>query len=97
MSYRITPYTLAQAKRLGVVVKPSRVSGKKIDVYKDGKKVASVGATGYADYPTFLGMERSGIVERGYAERRRKAYKTRHAKDRKVVGSRGYYADRLLW
>jgi len=97
MSYRITPYTLKQAKRLGVIVKPSRVSGKKIDVFKDGKKVASVGATGYADYPTFLGMERSGRVERGYAERRRKAYKTRHAKDRRVVGSRGYYADQLLW
>jgi len=97
MSYRITPYTLKQAKRLGVVVKPSRVSGKKIDVFKDGKKVASVGATGYADYPTFLGMERSGKVERGYAERRRKAYKFRHAKDRRVVGSRGYYADQLLW
>jgi len=31
MSYKITPYTLAQADKLGVVVKPSKVNGKKID------------------------------------------------------------------
>ena len=51
MSYRITPYTLAQADKLGVVVKPSKVNGKKIDVFKNVKgqmvKVASVGALGY--------------------------------------------------
>jgi hypothetical protein len=97
MAYRITPYTKSQAKSLGVVVKPSSVRGKKIDVFKDGKKVASVGAMGYADYPTFLGMERAGKFPQGYANLRRKSYKARHAKDRKVVGSRGYYADRLLW
>ena len=34
MSYKITPYTLAQADKLGVVVKPSKVNGKKIDVFK---------------------------------------------------------------
>ena len=97
MSYRITPYTFSQAKRLGVIVKPSQIDGKKIDVFKDGKKIASVGALGYSDYPTFLGMERAGKYEKGYANRRRAAYKTRHAKDRNVLGSNGYYADRLLW
>ena len=35
--YRITDYTKKQAKRLGLVVKPSSVEGKKIDVYKNNK------------------------------------------------------------
>ncbi len=97
MSYRITPHTIAQAKRLGVQVKPSRVQGKKIDVFKNGEKVASVGAKGYADYGTFLGLERSGKFPKGHANKRRASYKARHAKDRKVRGSAGYYADQLLW
>ena len=90
--YRITPYTLQQAKKLGVQVAPSTRKGKKIDVFKNGKKVASVGAIGYGDYPTFM-------VTHGtdHAERRRKAYKKRHAKDRTKTGSPGWYADRLLW
>ena len=55
MAYRITKYTYDQAKKLGVTVKPSTVKGKKIDVFnKKGEKLASVGALGYADYPTFM-------------------------------------------
>jgi len=46
MSYKITPYTLAQAKKLGVSVKPSTVAGKKLDVFKNVKgevvKVATI-------------------------------------------------------
>lgn len=92
MSYRITEYTRNQAKKLGVVVKVSSNKKKKLDVFKDGKKVASVGARGMGDYPSFLrdkGKE--------FADKRRKAYKSRHAKNLKVVGSPGYYANRLLW
>ena len=54
MAYIITKYTKAQAKKIGVIVKLSGTKGKKIDVFKGGKKVASVGAIGYGDYPTFL-------------------------------------------
>ena len=97
MPYKITTYTLNQAKKLGVQVKPSRTKGKKIDIYKDGKKVASVGALGYGDFPTFMNMERSGLIPKGTANRRRAAYKSRHSKNRKVRGSRGFYADQLLW
>jgi len=97
MPYKITTYTQNQAKRLGVKVKPSRSKGKKIDVFKDGEKIASVGALGYADYPTFMDMERRGLIPKGTANRRRAAYKVRHNKDRKVRGSRGFYADQLLW
>jgi len=42
MAYKITTYTKEQAKKIGVVVKPSKVKGKKIDVYKNGEEVPSV-------------------------------------------------------
>ena len=97
MAYKISTYTMNQAKRLGVNVRPSRTKGKKIDVIKDGRKIASVGALGYADYPTYMAMERKGLIPKGTANKRRAAYKRRHTKDRKVKGSRGFYADQLLW
>jgi hypothetical protein len=92
MAYRIKEYTKRQARKLGVQVKPSKVKGKKIDVFKKGKKVASVGAIGYNDYPTYI--QKKG---KKYADERRRLYKIRHNKDRKVRGSAGYYADKLLW
>ena len=92
MSYTITKYTYKQAKKLGITVKPSTNKTKKIDVYKKGKKVASVGARGYNDFPTFMKLK-----GKKYAQTRRKLYKMRHEKDRHVKGSRGFYADRLLW
>jgi len=97
MSYRITKYTRDQAKKLGVTIKASNTSGKKIDVFKNGVKVASVGAIGYNDYPTFMRLEKEGKVPKGTANTRRKAYKQRHEKDRHIRGSAGYYADKLLW
>jgi hypothetical protein len=97
MSYRIKRYTYNQAEKLGVEVKPSRTKGKKIDVFKKGKKVASVGALGMNDFPTFMEKEKKGLIPDGTANRRRKAYKSRHEKDRHVRGSKGYYADKLLW
>ena len=97
MAYKITNYTKQQAKKLGVSVKPSSVKGKKIDVFKGDKKVASVGALGMNDYPTYKQKERKGEVEKGTAEERRKLYKIRHKKDRNVKGTKGYYADKLLW
>jgi hypothetical protein len=95
--YKISDYTKKRAKALGVEVKPSRTKGKKIDVFKNGTKVASVGALGYADYPTYMRLERQGKVESGTAVIRRRSYKARHQKDRVVRGSAGYYADQLLW
>lgn len=91
MSYQIQPYTYQQAKKLGVQVKPSTVKGKKIDVFKKGEKVASVGAKGYKDYPTYM------KIDPELAKERRRLYKDRHESDRKKVGSAGFYADRLLW
>jgi hypothetical protein len=91
--YAITTYTKNRASKLGVVVKPSKVQGKKIDVFdKKGNKLASVGAIGYGDYPTF--MKKKG---KEYANIRRRLYKMRHNKDRHIKGTAGYYADQLLW
>ncbi|MDF1677000.1 MAG: hypothetical protein P1U44_14900 [Vicingaceae bacterium] len=97
MPYKIKTYTKNQAKKIGVIVKPSSSKGKKIDVFKKGVKVASVGAIGYNDYPTYMELERKGKVSKGTAKLRRKLYKIRHKKDRNIKNSNGYYADKLLW
>jgi len=93
MPYRIKPYSFKQAAKLGVEIKPSRVQGKKIDVFnKKGEKLASIGAIGYGDYPTF--WETKG---KPFADEKRRLYKLRHAKDRVVKGTAGFYADKILW
>jgi hypothetical protein len=74
-----------KAKKIGVDVKYSTRKNKKLDVYKDDKKVASIGDKRYTDF-----------IQSGDKEKRR-LYKARHAKDRKVKGSGGYYADKILW
>jgi hypothetical protein len=90
--YHITNYTKQKAKELNVTVKPSSNKKKKIDVYKDGKKVASIGAISYQDYPTYLKTK-----GKEYAEERRRLYKLRHSKDRTKEGSPGWWSDQLLW
>jgi hypothetical protein len=92
MPYRIKNYSRKQARKLGVQIKPSKTLGKKIDVFKNGKKVASIGALGYGDYPTF--MEKRG---KEFADMKRAAYKKRHEKDRHRRGTPGFYADQILW
>ena len=92
MAYRLTKYTRSQAAKQGLTVKLSKVKGKKIDVFKGGEKVASIGAIGYGDYPTFIRTK--GI---DYAKKRRSAYKKRHQKNRTKRNTNGWYADKLLW
>ena len=90
--YTITEYSRDQAKKLGVTIKPSTNKGKKIDVFKDGKKLASIGALGMSDYPTY--MKTKG---QAYADERRRLYRIRHGKTMDKVGSPSYYAARILW
>ena len=100
MPYNITAYTYKQAKRLGVTVKPSTDKTKKIDVFKrvgkgknkTMKKIASVGAAGMNDFPTFV--QKKGMA---FAKTRRRLYKMRHERDRHEKWSRGWLADKLLW
>lgn len=90
--YDITEYSYQQAKRLGVTIKPSTNKKKKIDVFKDGDKIASIGAVGYGDYPTFT-------KEKGkeFADKKRQLYKKRHEKDRHIKGTNSWWADNILW
>lgn len=91
--YTITNYTKRKAKQLGVTVKKAKNSNKKIDVFnKDGKKVATVGACGYKDYPTFLKKDGKDV-----ANERRRAFKSRFQRHRTKRGTNAYWADQLLW
>ena len=92
MKYHITKYTYRQAKKLGFTVRPSTNKTKKIDVYKKGEKIASVGANGMNDYPTYINK-----FGKKYAKTRRRLYRIRHEKDRHIKGSNGWLADKLLW
>lgn len=91
MSYTITPYTKRKAAALGVVVRPSSVKHKKIDVWsKDGaKRLASIGDNRYKDYPTYLREDGAAV-----AKQRRNAYHQRHRGDKGVAGK---LAKALLW
>jgi hypothetical protein len=90
MSYIISEYSKNQAKKLGVKLKPSTNKNKKIDIFQDNKKIASIGATGYKDYPTY-------IKENGkqYADERRRLYRIRHKRD--INTGNGYWASSILW
>lgn len=92
MAYKITKYSYKKAKKLGIKIKPSSNKTKKIDIYKNNKKIASIGALGMNDYPTYI--KKNGIK---YANTRRRLYKIRHNKDRTTKGTNGWYADKILW
>jgi hypothetical protein len=86
--YRITDYTKKKAKEIGVEVKPSTNPKKKIDIFKDGIFIHSVGFFGMKDFPTY-------IREKGqaYADKRRELYYIRHPKE--TLGE--LLAKWLLW
>ena len=91
--YKISNHTRRQARRYNVTVKRSKRTGRKIDVFRKGKMIASgLGAIGYTDYGTLLSK---GMKEE--ANQRRRAYRARHAKALKKRGSRGWYSYHLLW
>jgi len=91
--YKISQRTYDRANELGVMIFPSQLKGKKIDVYtKEGEYICSVGALGFKDYSSYIRTD--GIQ---YANNRRYLYKLRHNRDRHIVGTPGYYADQLLW
>jgi hypothetical protein len=87
--YTITNYSKQKAKELNVIIKASTLKNKKIDVFKNEKKVASIGDTRYQSYPDYIKSK-----GKEYADERRKLYKIRHAKNKGVTG---YYADKILW
>lgn len=89
MTYKITNYSYKQAKKLNVEIKPSTNKQKKIDVFKNDKKIASIGSIGYLDFPNYLKKDIN------LANERRKLYKQRHKKD--INSKNGFYANKILW
>ena len=74
--YEITDYTKRRAREIGVEVRQSKRKGKKIDVYKDGVYLHSIGALGMGDYPTYWKQE-----GKEKADERRRLYYERHPKN----------------
>lgn len=91
--YKIQERTKKNATKLGVKVYPSDNPQFKLEIYDwNGVFLYYIGDSDYSDYPTYLKTH-----GKEYADERRRLYKIRHEKDRKVIGSRGYYAYKLLW
>lgn len=95
--YRILTEQRKAAKKLGVTIRPSTLKNKKLDVFKNGLRIASVGDIRYNDYWIYKRLEKKNKVEPGTAEQRRQLYKIRHAQECKAKGTPGYYACNILW
>ena len=85
-------YHKQQAKKLGVEVKSATNPKKKLDVFKDKKKIASIGASGYNDYNSY--KKKDGLA---VADKKRKAYEARHKCSAAKKDTPGYYSCRILW
>ena len=92
MPYIITHYTLKRAEQMKVTVQLSEQKNKKLDVFKNDVKIASIGDSRYKDFPTY-------VIENGieFANQRKRLYYIRHKKDIEKLNSNGFYAAKLLW
>jgi hypothetical protein len=87
--YRITDYSYHKAKLLCVELKASTQKNKKIDVYKNGVKIVSIGDINFLDYPNYV--LKYGIE---YANKRKELYYKRHENNKGIAS---YYAKNILW
>tara|TARA_R110000803_G_scaffold192571_1_gene255426 strand:- start:938 stop:1225 length:288 start_codon:yes stop_codon:yes gene_type:complete len=95
MSYKIKQIQIDKANKLGLTIKASSNKNKKLDIYKNDKKVGSIGAIGYKDYGTYLEE-----LPKKEADLKRKNYLARHSKEPKSKDGKktnSYYADKILW
>ena len=102
MSYKIKKLQRDKASELGLTIKPSTNPNKKLDVFIDKKRVASIGANistikgkPMMDYATYLKEDKKK------AEYRRENYIKRHSKEPKIDNkgrpSKSFYSDEILW
>ena len=87
--YQISEYSNKKAKELNLEIFPSKRKNKKIDVFKNGKYLASIGDTRYMDYPTFMARDGKEI-----ADKHRKLSRNRHKNDDGIAGR---LALAILW
>ena len=86
--YEISPKSYKVAKQYGLQIEPSVRKNKKIDVYKDGRYIASIGDSRYADFHIYV--KENG---KAYANERARLYYLRH----KNASLREQLAKLLLW
>ena len=93
MAYRIKQYTKNQAAR----GEREAVKGEQKNrcVQQGGCKNCKCGRDRVQWLPDFHGIREERKSAQGNCAKRRKAYKTRHDKDRKKRGTNGWYADKL--
>ena len=105
--YVITDYSKLRLKELNdaldsnaIEIKPSKNKTKKIDIFINNKKIASIGAIKdngepYMDYPNYI--KESG---KEYADKRRELYYKRHSKEADIKDgtiTNSWFARWLLW
>jgi hypothetical protein len=95
--YKPTRYSYLKARLLGVTIKPAENPNKKLDVFKKGIKIATIGDINYLDYPNFVKLEKLKQIAPGTAKMRRSTYLKRHAKTIKKKFSPSWYASKILW
>jgi hypothetical protein len=87
--YEILPRTFKQAKKIGVIVKPSRYAKYKIDIFdKQDNYLYSGGDSKYSDYPHYIKTH-----GKEYADERKRLYANRHQNET----IRGKIIKFLLW
>lgn len=103
--YKILPAQERNARKLGVEIVPSKDSGKKIDVMKNGERIASIGGryydgVWYGDYHTYKKNPKDRYGNEVSAEKRKALYLKRHEHEKKDKGGKktpSYWADKILW
>jgi len=89
--YQITKKQYDIADKIGVIIMPSKKKYK-IDIYDgNGVYVFSVGDAKFNDYFSHLSKGKD------YANDRKRLYFLRHRKDAEKIGSRGWFAWKILW
>ena len=81
--YKILQRTKDLAEKNKLLVYPSENLKYKLEVHNadTGLFLGHIGANTMMDYPNYLLLEKKGLVEKGYADKRRELYIKRHKKD----------------
>lgn len=98
--YIMNAREIENADRFGVILAPSITAGFLYDVFKwsDHNKqhirIAHIGRVGRAYYSDYLGMEKSGLVPYGTADRLRKQYLDANSGSLTI---QDFYTRHILW
>ena len=95
--YKITQRTKDLAEKNNLLVYPSENLKYKLEVHSanDGSFLGYIGANNMLDYPNYLLLEKKGLVNKGFADKRRELYIKRHHKD--INSGKGKLSYLLLW